>query len=326
MSDNSKTTVDVSDIFKSAGFICCGPITIEQTPGMYPHKKRVPDNWSYFTAAAFKELSDRNAFPRSVAVVGIGSGVEGIAAAKAFHGSLNRLFITDMDDDVLGGARRNVVENLPKRSKVMVYPLLGSFCEPLTEQRERVDLIHANVPNLPAVSGADLSMGAEKGTFLLPELYEEYNPPEKYTKWALGAQYAYLQSAKDALTENGSVLTEVGGRVPLELLWELFEETGYRAEEVLVGLKEQTEPLNDFTGYRAFEEEHGITFDFYRYEPALITLKEFGTGNIVPVAGEVLKAALERHRVSAGEAVQLFHKNIAVGHTVHIIKGTRRKV
>ncbi|MDO8620549.1 MAG: hypothetical protein Q7R64_04360 [bacterium] len=327
MTDHSeKTEVDVSDILNAAGIACKG-IIIEQEPGMYPHKKRISDNWSYFTAATFRHLyAEHNASPSSVAIVGIGNGIEGSAAVRAFPSSLKTLYISDVDEGVVAGASRNIRRNLPKRSRVKIEPFIGSFCEPLVERGVRADIVFANIPNLPAAQGADLSGGAEKGTFLRPELYEGYHPPQKYIKWALGAQYAYLMSAKDALTERGSVFTEVGGRVPLALLSELFEETGYRAEEVLVGFKEQTEPLIDFLGYRAFEEEYGVAFDFYKYEPALATLEEFGKGNIIQESGEVCKTALERHRVTAGEAVQLFHRQVAVGHTVHIIKGTKRKL
>lgn len=317
------THVDVSNIFKATG-ISAGPVVIEQTAGMYPHKKRLSDNWSYFTAAGFKSLHEHKVFPRAVAIVGIGSGVEGIAAVKVFRGSLRRLIITDVDDDVVLGARRNVKRNLPKRSTVLIHPLVGSFCEPLTKQGVGVDLIHANIPNLPAPKGADLSGGAAKGTFLRPELYDGYQPPQKYTNWALGAQFAYVQSAREALTEGGSVLTEVGGRVPLPLLQELFEENGFRCQEVLVGFKQQTEALIDFIGYHEFEKAHGVAFDFYLYEASVRMLQEQGVRvNIADMTGDELKKLLLPYRVTAGAAIELYHKRVGVGHTVHILKGSK---
>ncbi len=323
MIQNSKTAqVNVSNIFMAAG-IPSGSVIIEQTEGMYPHKEELTHNWSYFTVAGFKHLYDRKVWPGTVAIVGVGSGVEGIAAEKVFRP--RNLIITDVDDEVVSGARRNIKRNLPKRSKLAIMLFVGSFCEPLKSTGLKMDLIHANIPNLPAPKGADLSKGAEKGTFLRPALYEGYNPPHKYIRWALGAQYAYIQSAKEVLAETGSVLTEVGGRVPLSLLNELFTENGFKCREALVGFKEQTEALIDFIGYHEFEKAYGVAFDFYRYERSLLTLKEHCIeGNIAEkMSGDELKELLLPHRVTAGDAIELYHQGIAVGHTVHILQGTK---
>ncbi len=316
--------VDVSNIFQAAD-IRSGPIIIQETEGMYPHKERLSDNWSYFTTVGFKRLHDRKVFPGTIAIVGIGSGVEGIAAVKIFGDTLCHLVVTDIDGGVVGGARRNVKVNLPKRSRIKIQPLIGSFCEPLTKHGIQADLIHANIPNLPAPRGVDLSGGAEKGTFLRPELYEGYHPPDKYIRWALGAQYAYIHSAREALTKRGSVITEVGGRVPLTLLAELFQENGYsRVDEALVGFKEQTEALMDFVGYHEFERAYGVAFDFYLYHRSMLALEEHCIdGNIAPMAGDELKKLLLPYRVSAGAAIELYHKGVGVGHTVHILKGSR---
>ena len=48
-------------------------------------------------------------------------------------------------------------------------------------------------------------------------------------------------------------------------------------------------------------------------------------GNIVREGtGQDLKSALERHRVTADDAINLFHQHIPVGHTVHILRGRRK--
>ena len=315
--------VDVSEIFKVAG-ICYAPVNITQTTGMYPHKPRLEDNWSYYTAVGLTNLFKLGVRPRTAAIVGIGSGVEGVAATKVFRDSLRTLTITDVDNVVVNRARENITDNLTKPTNIRVRSLIGSFCEPLTNQEIRADLIHANIPNLPTAKGTNLRGGAEKGTFLRPKMYLSYNPPKKYIELALGAQYAYIKSAIRAITVHGSVITEVGGRVPLFLLKELFEENGIKCEEVLVGFKEQTEALIDFTGYHRFEEEYGVEFDFYLYKDGLKTLRDSGiSGNITDISGGELKRLLKPYRVTAGKAIELFHKGIAVGHTVHILKGTR---
>ena len=318
-------TVDVSNLFEAAQLPCVSPVIIEETEGMYPHKENPYDNWSYFTAAGFIALRDRNMFPRVVSVVGIGSGVEGIAAERVFHGSLRHLIISDVEEEVALGAGRNVRAHLPSRSSARITACVGSFCEPMVEAGLMADIIHANIPNLPSSDTTDLSRGEERGTFLRSTLYEDYNPPEKYVKWALGAQYAYLKSAQGALSDRGSVLTEVGGRVPLELLYELFDDLGFSCQPVLVGFKEQSEALMDFIGYHEFEKQYGVKFTFYHCEPARATLQEFGSGCVFEnVPSEDIQSALERHRVTAGDAIELHGRNVAVGHTVHILRGVKK--
>ncbi|MDO8594814.1 MAG: 50S ribosomal protein L11 methyltransferase [bacterium] len=315
--------VDVTNIFEAAHLPVVGRVVIQQKKGMYPHKRKLEDNWSHYTASCFARLNKRGVHPKIIGIVGIGSGVEAIAAGLAFD-SLERVIISDVDTGVVEGAKDNIRNNFSE-PKFTLESLVGSFCEPFTEQRLHADLIHANIPNLPAAKGADLSGGAEKGTFLRPELYEGYNPPAKYIEWALGAQYAYLQSAKEALTKGGSVLAEVGGRVPLSLLKDLFTDNGFSFEEALVGFKEQTEAEMDFRGYHAFEREYGLAFDFYRYRHALGALRQYGvTGNIVDMSGKELKELLAPYKVDAGKAFELCRIGSPIGHTVHILKGTKK--
>ena len=195
----------------------------------YPHKERVEDNWAYYTAVGFKRLKElleqEGKRAKEIGIVGIGSGVEGIAAARIFRPDLRRLVVSDIDYDVLNGSEDNI-RNSTRGSGVEVIAVKGSFAEPMAQAGYKLDLIHGNIPNLPSTGSEDLTQGAEKGTFLPSSLYEGYSPPDKFVGWAMGAQYAYIQSAKKALAEGGSVVTEFGGRVPLELVKELFKANG----------------------------------------------------------------------------------------------------
>ncbi len=320
--------VDVTPLFEQAG-IDTGIIKIIETPGMYPYKEKIEDNWAYFTAVGLKRLKDlldkEGVTVRDVGIIGICSGVEGIAVYYVFKNQLRRLIVTDIDAEILNGTIINLRSAI-KDVSVELIPIVGSFCEPIEQSGFYVDFVHGNIPNLPSTGTEDLSKGAEKGTFLPSCLYEGYNPPLEFVRWALGAQFAYLESAKKVLKKSGSVVTELGGRMPLDIVHDMFRECGFMLQEVIVGFKEQTEALIDFMGYHRIEKEYGVTFEFYVYDESQNVLTKQGLSNPTHEAtGDEIKKLLDNYKVSAGEAAELYHKDVAVGHTVHLFRGVKNK-
>lgn len=301
-------------------------VEIFESPGMYPHKERAEDNWSYFTAWGFrwlyKILTDEGKTVNNLSIVGIGSGVEGILAGKIFQPKLKTLVITDIDREVVSGALQNIQNTM--LGHTAVTPLIGSFCEPIARANMYVDLIFGNIPNLPASGAEDLSLGAEKGTFVPSLLYNGYKPSVKFISWALGSQFAYLQSAYKVLPVGGSVVTALGGRMPISVVEELFSSCNFRLEDVLVGFKEQTEALIDFQGYHRLEQEHGVSFEFYVYRDAIELMEKNGIKNpSSEISGKELKVLLEPFKISAGESLSLHERKISVGHTVHLFRGIK---
>jgi hypothetical protein len=295
---------------------------------MYPHKDKPQDNWSYFTAWGFRELCKRlNHEGRSVsslAIVGIGSGVEGILAGRLFQPELTGLIISDIDHIVVSGAYHNIFINTTVNTGLDIIHLIGSLCEPIAKVGLDVDLIYGNIPNLPAAGDEDLSLGAEKGTFIMPQVYEGYEPPEEFIGWALGSQFAYLQSAKKVLPVGGSVVTALGGRMPIDIVERLFTACDLKLEDIVVGFKEQTEALIDFQGYHRLEQEYGVSFEFYLYQQAMDLMEQEGIKNpSTGISSRELKTLLEPFRVSAGEALVLYEQKVPVGHTVNILRGVK---
>ncbi|MFH1253744.1 MAG: hypothetical protein V1664_05470 [Candidatus Uhrbacteria bacterium] len=318
--------VDITSLFTACG-IEISPVSIVETSGMYPFKNKIEDNWAYFTTAGLQVLSETLAREgkviKDVGIVGICSGVEAIAVLHIFQKNLQRVVVTDIDDEILKGTMYNLKKFLGE-ALVQIVPAVGSFCEPIKKLRIKVDLVHANIPNLPASGTEDLSLGAEKGTFLPAQLYEGYNPPEKFVGWALGSQYAYLQSAKEVTKDGGTIITELGGRVPLPLVQELFDSVGLKLEEIVSGFKEQTEALIDFTGYHRLEEKYGTEFEFYLYNESKDLLNKQGIKNpSADISAQDLKNLLEPFKISAGRALELWPQKIPVGHTVHLFRGVK---
>jgi len=319
-------TVDITPLLEETG-LGTTPVSIIETDGMYPYKTKIEDNWAYYTAVGMKRLREmlqkENRTPETIGIVGICSGVEAIAIARIFESAVKKIIVTDIDEGILQGTMYNLQHTVSNKD-LEIVPVVGSFCEPIESLGEKVEFVHGNIPNLPASGSEDLTKGAEKGTFLMVGTYAGYNPPEKFLGWALGAQYAYLQSAKPILVSGGSVITELGGRIPLEVIQDLFETCGYRLEEIVVGFKEQTEALIDFEGYHRLEKQYGTSFEFYRYDEAKGLLESRGIANPThAIQGIEIKSMLAPYKVSAGEALALHHQGVAVGHTVHLFRGIK---
>ncbi len=319
--------VDITPLFQEAR-IPTGTLKIIETVGMYPYKNKVKDNWAYYTAVGckrLKEIFDKEGRKiENIGIVGICSGVEGIAVLEIFQPELKKLIITDIDNGILDGTVFNI-GNVAKTLNVEVVPLKGSFCEPILEKNIMVDFVHANIPNLPSTGEEDLTKGAEKGTFLPESLYEGYDPPRDLVGWALGAQFAYLESAKKVVPKGGSVITELGGRVPWAVVERLFGICGLELREVITGFKEQTEALIDFIGYHRMEELYGVEFEFYLFKEGQEVLEKKGLANpTYKISGKELKELLEPFKVSAGQALELYKQGKSIGHTVHIFRGIKR--
>ena len=289
-------TVNITPLFKACQ-IPTGTLCITETSGMYPYKDRIEDNWAYFTAMGCKRLKklfeQEQKVIKDIGIVGICSGVEAIAIAHLFASAAKRLVVTDIDDEILEGTIRNLTET-SQRFGMEIIPQVGLFCEPMEELDFKLDFIHANIPNLPTAGDEDLSKGDEKGSFAPPDYYEKYNPSHDFIQWALPAQYAYLQSAKKVLKPGGSVIAEVGGRMPFHILEKLFEDCDLKLEELVVGFKRQTEAEINFNGYHRNEAEFGVSFEYYRYGESVVVLEKAGFENpTYKLSGHEVKELLE---------------------------------
>lgn len=323
--------IDVKPLFKKVGIDARGMKPLVETPKMYPFKTvgDLRQNWSYFMTLGLTVLNQKmkqeeSKPPHTMGIIGIGNGIEGVAAAKIFGESLRRLVVTDVKSEILTGALLNIRRNIDT-TKLQVTGLVGSFAEPLEAEGIQVDLLAGNVPNLPSEEDQELITGADHGTFMPREWYEKYQPPEKFGKWALGTQYAYLKSAARVMNKGGSALTLVGGRFPLALTDELFHEADFDdVNEVISGYKEQTEPEPDFLGYSQFEDAFGVSFDFYPHAWAEETLRRENIGNPTRVHNAAkIKSVLQEQRKSAKDALSLYHQGVPSGHTVHLLRGIR---
>ncbi|MBI2990445.1 MAG: hypothetical protein HYY51_04675 [Candidatus Magasanikbacteria bacterium] len=318
--------VNIRPLFEACG-MDLGDLEIIETPGMYPYKETIEENWAYFTTVGSQRLKEQfekeHKKTSTIGIVGICSGVEGIAISHIFGGGLKRLIVTDIDQEILEGTITNI-KNATALLSYELIPLVGLFCEPIESSGHTVDFVHANIPNLPTSGEEDLSKGDQKGSFAPPEYYEKYRPPKEFIYWALAAQYAYLQSAKRVIKPGGSVIAELGGRVPFELVEELFDSCGLELQEVIIGFKEQTEAMINFRGYHHNEVEYGVQFEYYTYDESKYMFEKYQLANPnYNISGRELKKLLKPYKLNAGQAMEAYKKGTRIGHLVHLLRGMK---
>ncbi len=311
----------MNQFFEQCG-LNLGKIHISESSRVYPFNPNLTANWVYFTLVGYQQLkkvllNENHELPKKIACVAVGSGIEAIGLSNIFPRA--KFYVTDIDHDVIIESYLNITKAVSKE----IIPLVGSLCDPLEIVSGQLDLIHGNVPNLVCDDNKNLSSGDDKGTFVKKGSIGR--APDELKSFALESQYAYLKGAYEVLRRGGSVITLMGGRVPIGLVSHLFCEAGLKLmPEFSVGFKEQTQPEQDYLGYAALEEKYGIEFDFYEFEDAMEILRRNKVSNpTFELSGEEIKDLLKETRVTATEALSLFKKGVRCGHTVHMFRGKK---
>ncbi len=315
------TEQDVSELFRECGIERQVVITLNEH--MYTLKTNAQDNWLFYTFFGFKELHkclvQEGKVPKRMAIIGTGNGLDALGAYSTIDG-IEQLLITDIDQRVIGLSRENVEKNIPDCSpEPRVHALVGDLCKPFSGRNLKVDLVYANLPNLPSEEenineGYKLSSLYKKGK---DDLITSKNAKD----YLLAMQELFLHSAKGILNPGGSVLSIIGGRVPYELFSIMFSEAGFRLEELCSGFKRQTEPEIVIPEY-ANAERDDVEFSFYHYAEVRKHLKKLDISNpTTKIDGMELSIALRDYRVSAREALNLYRQGTDVGHTVHFFRG-----
>lgn len=271
------------------------------------------DSWLHGAFLAFQKLKEQGVSPESFATIGTGSGVDSIGASIVFK--LREIYQTDIHPNVIQIAQENAQACVPNITKVQT--LLGDLCAPLIERGIHVDLLYANIPNIPSENPV-LGGKVSSSRFQIQDMNE---CPKIFEKWLLVLQYAFLKQAHDVLTSEGIVLVAIGDRVPCEIMQELFEFTGYASSELVNEYKLQTETEEIVTGYADQEDRENIEFDFYDHEKALSVWERECKGKNLSVTE--IKEKLKPCRLSAKQAFEEFQKrNRKIGHIYSIFKLT----
>lgn len=310
--DQGIRSVDVSSLF--AAFGITKSVIARFNEHTYEFDPDIKNNWLYAAFKGFQVLGDRLASEGKSAdtfvAVGTGSGLDAIGASHIFQP--NAVVLTDIHPRVVPLAEQNAKGNILKGS---VVGLTGDLCEPLRQHNIKADVIYANLPLIPDDDETILG-GMRSSSFVSRSRFEK--APKKYKRYLLGMIHAFLEDAKESLNPDGSVVINLGGRVPVELVKELFAECGYEYEELYTMLKAQSQPEEVLPGFSQVEAKEGVEFDFYKFDEAEAALQNVDTATL---SAQELKDLLAPYRVTAMEALALHRSGTRIGQIVQVIRG-----
>jgi len=248
--------------------------------------------------------------PASFGVIGPGSGSESIGAAQIFH-SLTGLVATDRDPLLMAEASINIRRHVDAAIEVVIDE--GHIYAPLVTTGRRVDLLYANLADIPFTVAPDAVV--EHLSFCPAVSHTPHDA--LLNRYQLGLAYCFLRSAAVALTRRGSALVLLGARFPLAVFDRLAESVEMRFVEIRCWLQRQTDVCNVIAGFAA-AETRATAFDFYDFDAAQTVLAGVTSQ---PLADE-LKLLLAPFRLSASEALTASRTGCAIGYMAHLIMAT----
>ena len=307
-------TLDVGDLFKVLGMHTTGPV--EMNDNTYDFDPDNPkDSWLYTALLGFLKLKQQGFRANSFATIGTGSGIDSVGVFEIFKPS--KIYQVDIHPNVPELADKNAKAIIKSGAEVETF--WGDLCTPLVERNIKVDLVYANIPNVPSDDQV-LDKKVSASQFKVSGRDVE-SCPEIFQKWLLVLQYLFLRQAKQILNPSGVVVDAIGARVPYEFLELLYTLNGYAVQELVSVYKIQSEPEDAVPGYAKHEKEHGLEFDFYDHDKAWpFWQNELQSKNLKTPE---LKEALKSFRISASEALEAFEKHSRqCGHICSILAGT----
>lgn len=294
-------------------------ISIAVTPHTYLPEGELAQGWFPNLLRAFRrlasELEQEIKIPRSFASIGVGPGLDAIAAVELLN--VDTLWLVDLHQDVVDLATYNVLGNCPGIEAPRVHGLVSDLCTGLLARDIRVDLLYENLPNLPA-SDITLSVDAMTASFFDSGKLAE--TPPAYSAYRLGLHYLFLAQASDALANDGSVVCCIGGRVKIQIVRSMFTQLGYVPHVLSFGLVRQFESEKVLAGYVTAESENGIEFTFYPYKEACEVVAKLRRAG-ADIDTVIEHPLLRRMAIGSTEARDLERQGHAIGHLGIVWRG-----
>jgi hypothetical protein len=252
---------------------------------------------------------------RNAAIVGTGAGLDAVGISHLFVPE--QITASDIHPGALHAARWNCAKHARQatRCDVLQSDLFRQY-----PRESRYDLIFENLPNIP--DGTDLLDGIRTASCYGPDSYAADPVSDRNL---LTLHYNCLLGARARLRPGGWIVATIGGRVPWEVIREVFARAGFATELLHFGLKTQTEPEVVLPGYARAERNGSPRFLYYYPAEACASILPRQTGNMSIVdtpQAEALNARLQRYGVSAVEALRLHREGKQVCHSVYVVGGT----
>ncbi|MFG3052274.1 class I SAM-dependent methyltransferase [Kitasatospora sp. NPDC048239] len=293
-------------------------IRLELTEHSYLPKSDDPRaDWVASVAVpAFKTLSQMGFLAPRFCTIGTGAGLDALAAVEILKA--RTVGFTDIHDDVLEHARRNIQSNLLAQDVELVGGV-GDLLSPLVGTLSEVDVIYENLPNIPMAETDDLADGQTSSTFIR-ERSEEI--PGFAEKNLVTLHYLALQQAYPVLRVGGRVLSSIGARIPISEILALSGAAGYNGSVLTYTWKVQSEPHEVVGGFARWEREGLGPFHFY----PVSVLREAFDGLSPAAAGAralQIESELAPYEIAAVDALALVESGEKVGHTVTVLDSVK---
>jgi hypothetical protein len=294
------------------------PLRLLQTGDSYPLEPPAEDSWLGIAFRAFSRLADRMEV-RDLLIVGTGNGLDALGAIEIFD--LRSLVATDLIEESLSVARRNVLAHVSEPNEIELDFYAGDLlsCVP---RDKRFCLMYENLPNIRAPSGMSLHSAPIAGRYFRSA---ELAVPELFETYLLALHYECLRQAHGRLRVGGGALSALGGRMPLEVAFDLHRTCGYIPELVAFDVKLQSEPDLVLPGYCRAEERHGVDFTFYAPEARDLVVEARRSGLEGDELAGAVQDALRGYAMSARHAMKRHLLGQAVAHSVLMIFGAKRR-
>ncbi len=291
-------------------------IDIELADRAYlPDLNDLQRDWVASVAApAFRVLAQRRGTPRAFASIGTGSGVDALAAIEILGAQV--IGITDLFEDVVDTAARNVRRNIRPGIEIALHAGAGDLLAPLLPSGEQFDVIYENLPNLPVDDTRQIERDKTSAAFLAPRTEPI---PGFVTDWLLTMHYLALVQAREALAPGGVVLSTIGARLPLELLTRMARAAGLTPRVLTYGWKLQADADDVISTYAQWERQGLGPFRFYRAEALTAAFAELDPGEAGDHAATI-EASLAGEQLSAVAAWQAYRSGARIGHTYVVLQ------
>lgn len=296
---------------KSEGIVQMNTHTYDFNPS------KPQDNRLYSAFLWFKELQKKWFIVKDFATIGTGPWIDSIGVYELFHPK--NIYQIDIHPYVTDIAHNNATSLINNETIIETY--VWDLCEPLIERDIKVDLLYANIPNIPS-SGSVFSQKVSSSKFT--ERNTE-DCPEVLQKRLLTLQYLFLKQAKEVLKAGGTIVHALWARMPYEIIKLLYHTHNYQIHELVNTYKIQTEAKDILESYAQKEKEEEIEFDFYDHEKAW-PCREEGQKNKKTWTINELKEYLSPYKISATQAYKRFIKDEKqAGHICSILQATLNK-
>jgi methylase of polypeptide subunit release factors len=279
------------------------------------------NDWASIAFRAFLILKNKYKLNvDSFCSIGTGIGLDAICAIEAF--GVKEVLITDLQENIALHARDNIKKNLIKENKYKITPFKSDiFKRENGFPKNKFDLIFENLPNLPLNYNDSAYLPSIFASFTPLENYDDV--PQLYKKNLLFSHYKFLKEAKKYLSRDGGVLCNIGGRIPSEIIINMFNDLNYRPEIIVFDVRRQTEAESNINAYAKWEKENNINFKYYPFDilDKISKLEYYDklSGCASHYFKKEIQEIMKNYAFSANEALKLHQNNINVAHEVFSI-------